>query len=124
LKAGTAILVLFSLASDASNKGNHKLFPVAVKYFDINKGVQNKIIDFYKVSDESSTDIVNKLTSCPNKCGLDIANVSAYTADNASVNYGKHNSVFQKLTAMNLSILKSGCNCHVIHNATRNAKKH
>jgi hypothetical protein len=39
------------------------------------------------------------------------------------VHYGKHNSVFQKLTAMNLSILKSNCNCHVIHNAARNGRK-
>jgi hypothetical protein len=79
MKAGTANPVPFSLASDASNKGNHKLFPIAVKYFDINKGFQNKIIYFYEDSDESPTAVVNQLTSCLNKCGLNIANVSAYT---------------------------------------------
>jgi hypothetical protein len=89
MKAGTANPVPFSLASDASNKRNNKLFPIAIEYFDINKGVQNKIIDFYEDSDESSTAIVNQLTSCVNKCGLNIANVSAYTAENASVNYSK-----------------------------------
>jgi hypothetical protein len=123
MKAGTMNPVPFSLASDASNKEYYKLFPTAVKYFDIHKGVQNKIIDFYENSDESSTAVVNQFTSCLNECRLNIANVNAYIADNALVNYGKHNSVFQKLTAMNLSILKSNCNCHVIHNAVRNACK-
>jgi hypothetical protein len=46
MKAGTANPVPFSLASDASYKGTHKIFPIVVKYFDINKGVQNKIISF------------------------------------------------------------------------------
>jgi hypothetical protein len=89
MKARAANPVPFSFASVASNKGNHKPFPIAVKYFDKNKGVQNKIIDFYEDSDESSTAIVNQLTSCLNKCGLNIANVSAYTADKASMNYSK-----------------------------------
>jgi hypothetical protein len=110
-----------SVASDASNKGNHKFVPIAVKYFDINKGIKNKSIDSYEDSDESTTAIVNQLTYCVNKCGHNIANVRAYTADNALVNYGKHNSLFQKLTAKNLSILKS--NSHVTHNASRKACK-
>jgi hypothetical protein len=41
MKAGIVNPVPFSLASDASNKGNHKTFS---KYFDIKKEVQNKII--------------------------------------------------------------------------------
>lgn len=57
------------------------------------------------------------------KYGLDIAYVSAYSADNASVNFGVHNSVFQKLKAENGGILKANCICHVIHNAGRNACK-
>jgi len=59
LGIGNNAPIPFSIASDASNKGNHKLFPVAVKYFDINKGVQNKIIDFYEDNDESSAAISN-----------------------------------------------------------------
>jgi hypothetical protein len=43
MKAGTANPVPFSLASDASNKGNHKLFPIAVKYFDITKAPRIKL---------------------------------------------------------------------------------
>ncbi|CAK6977189.1 hypothetical protein AMEX_G21453 [Scomber scombrus] len=34
---------------------------------------------------------------------------SAYTADNASVNYGENNSVFQKLKADNSDIIKANC---------------
>ena len=57
------------------------------------------------------------------KHGLHIQNVSAYTADNASVNYGKLKSVYKMLTNQNPSIMKASCNCHVIHNAARYACK-
>lgn len=115
--------VPFSLACDASNKGNQKLFPVAVRYFNINTGIQTKLIDFYENTDESSDSIVKEIKNTLYKYGLDIKYISAYCADNASVNYGVHNSVFQKLKAENNGILKANCICHVIHNAGRNACK-
>lgn len=54
---------------------------------------------------------------------LSFQNLVSYTADNASVNYGKTNSVFQKLLALNNKLIKSNCQCHVIHNAARNTCK-
>ena len=44
-------------------------------------------------------------------------------ADNASVNFGKHNSVFQKLREVNPHISKGNCKCHLIHNTLKNANK-
>lgn len=49
--------------------------------------------------------IMNKLKE--NYLQLDM--ISAYTADNVSVNYGKHNSVFQKLKAENSGIIMANC---------------
>lgn len=49
--------------------------------------------------------------------------LSAYSADNAPINYGVHNSVYQKLLEKSLGVIKANCQCHVIHNAGRNACK-
>ena len=115
--------VAFAVATDASNHGNRKMFPVAVQYFHCKKGVQNKLIDFYEDPDETAEAVSQKLVDVIANHGLQIQNVSAYTADNASVNYGKNNSVYRMLTSRNPSIMKANCNCHIIHNAARHACK-
>ena len=38
--------VLYSVASDASNEGNRKMFPVCVRYFSVSDGVSCKLLDF------------------------------------------------------------------------------
>lgn len=50
---------------------------------------------------------------------LDIKNVSAYYADNASVNFGCKQSVFTKLKTLNSKIVKANCNAHVLHNTLK-----
>lgn len=47
--------------------------------------------------------------------------ISAYTGDNASVNYGKYNSVFQKLNEDNSGIIKANCIAHIGHNCAKHA---
>lgn len=47
--------------------------------------------------------------------------MSAYAADNASVNYGKHNSVYQKFKLSQKAVLPANCLAHILHNATRYA---
>ena len=52
----------FSIATDASNKGNHKFFPVGVQYFTPEDGVCFSIIDFYEDSFEDSRSIKDHLS--------------------------------------------------------------
>ena len=47
----------------------------------------------------------------------------AYTADNASANYGKIRSVFQKLRLLLPNMIKGNCHCHTVHNAVRHSQK-
>ena len=47
--------------------------------------------------------------------------ISAYTTDNASVNYRKNYSVFQELKADNSGIIKANCKAHIVHNYAANA---
>jgi hypothetical protein len=47
--------------------------------------------------------------------------VSAFSTDNASVNYGKHSSVFQNFKKVNDRIIAANCPSHTLHNAAKKA---
>lgn len=42
-------------STDGSNFGNIKVFPVLVQYFDIEKGIQHKLIELASVNETSQT---------------------------------------------------------------------
>lgn len=111
----------FSVGSDASNIGNIKTYPYAVQYFDAETGICKKILDFYEDPNEASRDIFQNIIKITNENGLHIDQLAAYSADNASVNYGAHNSVYQKLKEVNKKIIKANCNCHIINNCIKYA---
>lgn len=114
----------FSISIDASNKGNKNFFPLVVTFFDDEDGVVNYLLDFYEEPDETSqsTYIMNYLIKALEKLKLEITDIS-YSSDNASVNYGRICSVFQKLQQLNPKIVKANCNCHVLHNAVKHCTK-
>ena len=111
----------FSIASDASNEGNIKLFPIAIQYFDINSGINIFVIDFYEDPNETSNAIYNRLKMCLNEYNLDLNNLIAFSGDNASVNYGKYHSIFQSFKENNKFIVKANCNCHILLNTIKYA---
>ncbi|KAI4898772.1 hypothetical protein NFI96_026849, partial [Prochilodus magdalenae] len=113
----------FAVCSDASNSGHIKLFPYTVQYFCTSEGVKYGLLDFYEDPDESSEAIFNQIVSITENNGLSIKQISAYGADNASVNYGRHNSVFQKLRGVNPHIVKGNCKCHIINNSVKTANR-
>lgn len=113
----------FSVGSDASNIGNIKTFPYAVQYFNPETGISRKLLDFYEDPFESSKDIFEKIKTVTEENDLKLSQLTAYSADNASVNYGIHNSVFQKLKETNDHLIKANCNCHVINNCVKYALK-
>ena len=51
----------FGIGSDASNKGNKKLFPITVRYFSRSEGLKDRLLDFYHDNDETSTAIASKV---------------------------------------------------------------
>ncbi|GFV50807.1 uncharacterized protein TNCV_4237621 [Trichonephila clavipes] len=88
--------VPFSVANDASNKDSF----------------------------EDSTSIKERLFEVMDKSRLPWSRVTAYGADNASVNFGVNNSVFQKLKSEeNNDIIDAHCNDHIFHNCAKNALK-
>ncbi|GFT64730.1 dimer_Tnp_hAT domain-containing protein [Trichonephila clavipes] len=116
--------VPFSVATDASNKGNRKIFPVAIQYFSPKSGICHEILDFYEDSFEDSTSIKERLCEVMDKSRLPWSRVTAYGADNAFVNFGVNNSVFQKLKSEeNNDIIAAHCNDHIFHNCAKTALK-
>lgn len=111
----------FSVASDASYLGPTKLFPLSLRYWTPELGLKTKILDFYEDSDETSATIHRQITSKLEENGLKLDMISAYTGDNASVNYGKYNSVFQKLKEGNCGIIKANCIADIVHNCAKHA---
>ncbi|KAL6490104.1 hypothetical protein MHYP_G00004490 [Metynnis hypsauchen] len=113
----------FSVASDASNHSTTKLFPLSLRYWTPQLGLKSKILDLYEDNHESAATIHRQITSKLEENGLQLDMISAYTADNANVNYGKNNSVFQKLKADNSGIIKANCMAHIcLHSAPEELK--
>jgi hypothetical protein len=51
---------------------------------------------------------------------LSVQKLLAFSADNASANYGKQ-SVFQNLKKVNYGIIAANCPAHILHNAAKKA---
>ena len=112
----------FSIETDASNKGNKNFFPIVAQYFCKTRGV-DAVLDFYNDSNESSEAIAHRIKSVIEKNNLSRSSVSSYSADNASVNYDKHSSGYQKLKLNNSYIVQVNYNCHVLNNCVKYALK-
>lgn len=113
------------IATDASNKGNQKMFPVAIRFFDLKAGTSTFILDFYEDHNETSEAIANKLLQILKANKLSDNKLVSYGADNAAVNYGKHKSVFVHLknATKNTGIIPGHCSAHIIHNTAKQALK-
>jgi hypothetical protein len=79
------------------------------------------VLEFYENSDETSEAIYSHLNQCLSNNNISKNNLIAFSGDNASVNYGKFHSVFQKFNYENKYIIKANCNCHVLHNTAKYA---
>ncbi|KAH7982874.1 hypothetical protein HPB52_007873 [Rhipicephalus sanguineus] len=56
--------LLFLLSTDTSNKGNRKLFPIAVRFYDVSgAGITDALIDFCEQADETSGGICELLAT-------------------------------------------------------------
>lgn len=116
------LAVPFAVSVDASNHGNRKMFPVCLRYFNPQTGIQSFLLDFVEQADETSASIAELINKSLTEHGLNIENACAYGGDNAHVNFGKNKSVFKKLNEAGCgNLLKAGCSNHILHNAVKHA---
>ena len=109
----------FSVATDASNKKNRKMFPVCICFFDKDLGICERLVDFIEQADESADAIFRSLVRALNNLNIKEDRVVAYGADNAPVNYRVNESVFTKLREKQPFLIKGNCNCHILHDTAK-----
>lgn len=114
--------VPYAISVDASNRGNRKMFPICIRYFNPKVGIQSFLLDFLEEPDECSASISEMILRSLSNHDLNVQNACAYGADNAHVNFGKNKSVFKSLKEKcDGNLLKAGCSNHIIHNALKHA---
>ena len=92
-----------------------------MKYFNKSKGIQTSLLSFFSLESNTSTEIAESLKKIIEKDGLSFENITAYCADNASINFGKNQSVFTELRKSNNELIAIGCNAHILHNTAKKA---
>lgn len=115
-----------SVATDASNYGALKLFPLLVQYFDWNKGVQTKLVNLDSLTNETSDTIVDYIRYSLAKLGI-LDKVVSFASDNTNTNFGgvnrrgTENVYFKLKTLLNRELIGAGCPVHIVHNAAQHA---
>nr|XP_006110510.1 uncharacterized protein LOC102461747 [Pelodiscus sinensis]XP_006110511.1 uncharacterized protein LOC102461747 [Pelodiscus sinensis]XP_006110513.1 uncharacterized protein LOC102461747 [Pelodiscus sinensis]XP_025035684.1 uncharacterized protein LOC102461747 [Pelodiscus sinensis] len=111
----------FSVATVASKKGPTKLFPVAIHYFNKDKGICTSIVDSFEDAAETSEAIADNLRRCLQKAGLIQNKIVAYGAGN----FGENKSVFVHLKQMlDLPNLVPGhCSAQIVHDTAKHGLK-
>ncbi|CAG9789636.1 unnamed protein product [Diatraea saccharalis] len=109
----------YSIATDASNHGATKMFPLMVRFYSPTTNLKTCILDFYEDANETASDIHMNLVTQLKEHNIDIKFLTSYCADNANVNFGCRSSVFQLLRHDNDNILSVGCPAHILHNSVK-----
>ena len=113
--------------SCATDTGLEKMYPAAVRIFDINCGrVATRFLDMCTTSSSTAEGIFTVLNGKLVEL-LDCANpwdfCTSVGVDNTSVNIGTRNSLKTRIVEKNPAIFFNGCPCHIIHNAARKASE-
>ncbi|KAL3069314.1 hypothetical protein niasHS_018039 [Heterodera schachtii] len=116
----------FSLSIDASNFGNQKLFPLVVRFFTKDNGIETRLIDLESLPGETSFEVHQWINKIMEKYDLNVSNLTALSADNTKANFGGEerageNNLFFRLRQQNERLIGVGCVCHVLHNAAKKA---
>lgn len=117
----------YGISTDASNHKAAKIFPFVVQFFDINEGIQSKLMRVCSLPNETSDEISSFCLSTMEKFDLEKNKCVAFCGDNTNTNFGglerkgKMN-VFTKLkAALQKNIEGIGCPAHVLHNCMHTA---
>lgn len=115
-----------TLCSDTSNRGNFKVLPVMVRFFSHKTGSHTKLMDVFRLDDETGETLFNKLKSVGEKYGV-WSKVQAFSADNAKENFGGltrggDKNVFSRLRKeLGDQIIGIGCPSHLVHKSIEKA---
>lgn len=87
----------YSVATDASNHGAIKMFTLMVRFYSPTTNLKTCVLDFYEDANETASAIHINLVTRLKECNINTKHLTSYCADNANINFGCRNSVFQLL---------------------------
>lgn len=109
-----------TLCCDTSNHGNLKILPIIVRFFSFNTGVQTKLIDVFRLDDETGETLYKKLELVWNNFHLR-DKVMCLSADNCPTNFGGvtrggNQNLFARMQKeFDNRLIGVGCNGHLAH---------
>ncbi|KAL3120080.1 hypothetical protein niasHT_003332 [Heterodera trifolii] len=114
----------FSIALDSFNHKTTKLFPIVIRYFVAENGIQVRLLDLQALPGETAEEVYQWILKMLQKHGLKFERIVAFCADNTAANFGSaehrgENNVFYKLRAHKNNLIPVGCPAHVLHNAAK-----
>lgn len=127
IKSELKIVQYISVATDSSNHGNTKMFPVLIRYFIPLEGVRTRMIDLVSLPGEKAIQIRDLLLGILEDLGIK-NKVAGFCGDNCPTNFGraitragKGNVFYFLREQLNDALIGIGCLAHVLHNAINNA---
>lgn len=117
----------YGVGTDASNHKAEKMFPLLVQYFTEHDGIQQKLLKFDSLKNETSDTISKYCLDTLNGLQIPLDKLIAFCGDNANTNFGGLErrgqcNVFHKLKEeLGKPIEGIGCPAHVLHNTVSTA---
>lgn len=113
------------LSVDASNRGNIKLMPVVVRYFQPCIGVRVKLLQLSSERGETSLIIENLIKKTSQEYQLNDKLVG-FCGDNCATNFGSsertgESNVYFRLKSWRPNLIGVSCAAHIVHNALKSA---
>lgn len=115
-----------ALCCDSSNHGNAKIFPIIVRYFSTENGVQSKLIEVFQLENETAETIFKKLQIVWTKYNLQ-DKLMCFGADNCPTNFGgvtrggDRNVLSRLQEEFNDRLIGAACDGHLTHNSMQYA---
>lgn len=114
------------ISTDASNHKETKMFPVLVRYFLPNSGIQTRLIQFTKAPGDKAEHIFDLLEETWKEFKIQ-DKIIAFGGDNCPTNFGNINrtgpkNVYRRICdELGEHIIGVGCLAHMLHNAVKDS---
>lgn len=126
LQNSLKIVSFVAISCDSSNRGNQKMLPIVVRFFSMEEGVRNKMIELYRLKDETGETVFNKVKQVIENFGLQQKFI-CFGADNCNTNFGgvqrggDHNVFHRLQEEYGQDTIGIGCNAHLAHKSIEQA---
>ena len=117
----------YGIGTDASNHKAEKMFPLVVQYFTETDGIQQKLLKFDSLNNETSETIAKFCLDTLRQLQIPLDKLIAFCGDNTNTNFGglhrrgQRNVFHQIKEELGKNVEGIGCPAHILHNTISSA---